>query len=181
MSRSHHHLGNAKIYKIVIGEYYYFGSTRTSPSERLYCHKAMSMRYPDRKLYKHITLAGGWDNVKMIVVERFPCDSREELQRKEDSYIREHLSDEHCLNEIVAYRSPEERREIRGAAQRARRATLSPEEKEARRIRHNELQRLRRAARPPLSDEEKEARRAYQREYMRARRERKRKNLTLEL
>ena len=143
MSHKHHHIGNAKIYKLIVGEFFYYGSTHQSPCERLYTHKVQAKKYPERKIYKHIN--GNWDAVKIEVVERLKCETREEVWVRENEYINKYLTDEKCLNERVAHQTQEELTNKRSEAQRIRRQNQSAEDKERRRIRHNELQQKRRA------------------------------------
>lgn len=143
MSHKHHHIGNAKIYKLIVGEFFYYGSTHQSPCERLYTHKVQAKKHPDRRLYKHIN--DNWDAVKMEVVERLKCETREEVWVKENEYINKYLNDEKCLNERVAHQTKEEYNKKRVEAQRNRRKEQSEEERERRRLRHNELQKQRRA------------------------------------
>jgi predicted GIY-YIG superfamily endonuclease len=102
---------NAVVYVLqCIDNYYYIGSTINNPRYRLNNHKSDSITYPDRCVYKHIN-AIGWENVKLQVVEAFPCDTKEELRKKEDELIKDSLQDEYCLNHIRVVVSKEERRE----------------------------------------------------------------------
>ena len=88
---------NGKIYKLQINDgNFYIGSTRTDLRKRLYEHKSRSKNEPEIKLYKHI--GENWENVKIILIENFPCNSRQELLKKEDEYIQKELKNELCLN-----------------------------------------------------------------------------------
>jgi len=93
-----------------IDNYYYIGSTINNPRFRLNNHKNDSNKYPDRPVYHHI-LKIGWHNVMLQVVEEYPCDTKEELQLKEDQYIKESIQDDYCLNHIRAKVSSDERKE----------------------------------------------------------------------
>jgi hypothetical protein len=93
-----------------IDNYYYIGSTINHPRFRLNNHKNDSNKYPDRRVYDHI-LKIGWPNVMLQIVEEYPCNTKKELQIKEDQYIKESIHDEYCLNHIRANVSPQERKE----------------------------------------------------------------------
>ena len=93
-----------------IDNYYYIGSTINNPRFRLNNHKNDSNKYPDRPVYDHI-LKIGWPNVMLQIVEEYPCDTKQDLQLKEDEYIKESIHDDYCLNHIRAKVSSDERKE----------------------------------------------------------------------
>lgn len=93
-----------------IDNYYYIGSTINHPRYRLNNHKKDSITFPDRNVYAHINTIG-WENVKLQIVQQYPCDTKEELHQLEDEYIKESLGDMYCLNHIRACVSDKERRE----------------------------------------------------------------------
>ena len=89
---------NSKIYCLWCNdEYYYIGSTKNELRCRLRDHKSASKKQIERKVYKHINEIG-WDNVKIQLIENYPCDSIEELHLKENEYICSMRGDDHCLN-----------------------------------------------------------------------------------
>ena len=89
---------NGTIYRLVLGEYYYTGSTFETIHHRVKEHKGCVKRGGgNRKLYKHITENGGWDAVKVLVLETNILDEAT-LLRKEQSYIN--LADPYCLNSV---------------------------------------------------------------------------------
>jgi len=90
-----------------IDNYYYIGSTINDPRYRLNNHKKDSVLFPDRWVYEHINEVG-WHNVKLDIVEKYPCDDRKELYTKEDEYIKDSLYDPYCLNNKRAYMSKED-------------------------------------------------------------------------
>jgi len=75
---------NGKIYKLVnnVDDEIYVGSTCLPFAKRFYWHKTSAKRYPERKVYKHLN-AIGWENVKIILIETFPCESKAELEKRE--------------------------------------------------------------------------------------------------
>jgi hypothetical protein len=86
----------AIIYKFLIGDYWYVGSTTESIKERMRHHKEASVKHPEWKLYKYIHENGGWDVVHVELVEFWKHDIRTEVWEKENLYIK--LDDPFCLN-----------------------------------------------------------------------------------
>jgi hypothetical protein len=88
---------HSKIYKLQCDDgHFYFGSTCNELRVRLSGHKKDSVKYPTQPVYKHIN--GNWDNVRIILVEEFSCEKRDELLRKENDYIQAELGNPLCLN-----------------------------------------------------------------------------------
>lgn len=148
-----------KIYRLVVGDSYYYGSTITSLDRRLYNHKQMIIRRPNLRLYVKIQEVG-WDNVSIELVENYPCESYKELIKKETTYIN--LEDPLCLNMRPAYCSVEEGKKRDAKSMKIWRENnkeyLAGKNKEYK------------ASHPP-NEEEKEKIRNYQREYMKKRRD----------
>jgi predicted GIY-YIG superfamily endonuclease len=90
--------GNGKIYRLV-GEdgSFYIGSTCKTLSQRLSGHKADSKAKPEQRVYKHFNELG-WDNLRIILIQDFPCKSKNELLKREQEEIDKHRSDAMCLN-----------------------------------------------------------------------------------
>ena len=102
----------AKIYRLLCDDgHYYVGSTTNTLDGRLSNHKQTAKTEPSRLVYKHINTIG-WDHVKMELIEDFPCNSKEELTKQEDFYIKELKSDELCLNFIRSNVPYEERKTL---------------------------------------------------------------------
>ena len=97
---------DAKIYKIVVNDYSkcYIGSTCETLSQRFARH-----RYNHRNAKKWNTLTSanrlfdefGYDNCKIELIENFPCNSRDELLRREGY----HIKNSECINRCVAGRT----------------------------------------------------------------------------
>jgi predicted GIY-YIG superfamily endonuclease len=99
---------NGKVYKLQCEDgHYYIGSTATELRKRFCNHKTKS-KVRNSRVYQHIN-ALGWDKVRIVLVEDFPCESKEHLVRKEDEYIRACRDDPMCLNMIGAVLSAENR------------------------------------------------------------------------
>ena len=94
---------NGKIYQITDSNYTlcYIGSTTQSLSQRMACHrsyyKSKSKQYSCFSLFD----AFGIDNCKIELVEAFPCNSREELVKREGELIRQ----TNCVNKTIPSRT----------------------------------------------------------------------------
>jgi hypothetical protein len=99
---------NGKIY-ILTGsdKYYYIGSTITELRYRLNKHKG-DAKIKDTYAYKHFNKLG-WDNVKIELLEKYPCNSKEELIIKENEYIIIAKCDNNCLNRNNSYMTEEDK------------------------------------------------------------------------
>tara|TARA_R110002110_G_C13084476_1_gene684181 strand:+ start:30 stop:587 length:558 start_codon:yes stop_codon:yes gene_type:complete len=83
---------NSKVYKIINekNEIIYIGSTAQKLCQRYQTHNHKS------------------PNHKIILIENYPCNSREELCMREQQIIEEH---DNLINQIRAYRSEEQKKE----------------------------------------------------------------------
>ena len=73
---------NGKIYKLVndVNDKFYVGSTVNSLAKRKYWHKSKGKMVPRVKaIYDEI----GWNQLKIVLVESYPCDSNDELRQRE--------------------------------------------------------------------------------------------------
>lgn len=99
-----------KIYMLKCTDgFYYYGSTINTLTKRMTDHKKDSKLHADRYVYIHINDIG-WDEVKCILVENYPCTTKKELNEREDYYINraQKENDMLCLNLNRAYISEEE-------------------------------------------------------------------------
>ncbi len=91
---------NSKVYKLVDEQqYYYYGSTCLPLHKRAYFHRMKSKECPERKIYNvftHERFLNG--EIKIVLVEQFNLNSKEELFKEENKYIERSLNDEKCLN-----------------------------------------------------------------------------------
>jgi hypothetical protein len=80
---------NSKVYKISnnVDNKIYIGVSTMTLSKIQYKHKLDAKKNPDRLLYSHIFKIG-WNHVKIVLIEKFPCDSRNELYRREKYWIK---------------------------------------------------------------------------------------------
>jgi hypothetical protein len=81
---------NGKIYRLIntIDNDEYIGSTCNRLSHRLSVHKCHAKTKREIKVYKHLNEVG-WDNVRIILIQEYPCQSKMELERQEAHWIRE--------------------------------------------------------------------------------------------
>lgn len=87
-----------KIYKLQCSDgKYYFGSTIRPLAARLSSHKYASKNAETNNTYKHINTIG-WDKVTIVLVELFPCETKQQLLQRELWFINEHKHDDLCLN-----------------------------------------------------------------------------------
>jgi hypothetical protein len=92
---------SGKIYKLTTSDgRFYIGYTEKSLDERLKKHisKSREKREQGRKLYKHISNIGGWENVKMELLHDINGKNRSELLELESKIIEEHFLELGCLN-----------------------------------------------------------------------------------
>jgi len=71
-----------KIYKLVsdVNDEFYIGSTATSLAKRKYWHKTKGRQMPGVKaIFDEI----GWDEMKIILVEEWPCENNDQLRQRE--------------------------------------------------------------------------------------------------
>ena len=67
----------------------YVGSTTKKLCDRKSNHKFNSIKTPEIFVYKTVLDNGGWDNWYIELVENFPCNSKEELEKREGEVMRE--------------------------------------------------------------------------------------------
>jgi len=148
---------NSKIYKIEPtvpheeDEVYYGATTKQYMCQRWGNHVTDYRRKKLRQTtVKNLFDKYGIDNCSIVLIELFPCETKDELSAREGYYIRNNP----CVNRLISgrgkteyrrfYMSITENRERKSNLQRQKRQCLTDEEKEQLRIRHNELQQARR-------------------------------------
>jgi hypothetical protein len=88
---------NGKVYKVQFEDgHFYIGSTAGSLRQRFNNHRS-AKNGPMSSCSKHIQEVGK-DTCRIVLVEDYPCESREHLRRKEDEHIRANRDDPLCLN-----------------------------------------------------------------------------------
>jgi len=148
---------NSKIYKVepIVPhppEDIYYGAT----TKKYLCQRWGGHKGDYNRKKKHITKTKilfdkyGIDKCHIVLIEAFPCQSKDELLARESYFIRNNP----CVNKMIPDRTKEEyrqfymsvpeNREHKTALQSQRRNNATDEEKEQRRIRHNEQQKIRR-------------------------------------
>ncbi len=102
-----------KIYKIVCHKtgLVYIGSTcEPTLARRLAGHVGVFKRFLNGKLLKQITSCKVLENevYEIILIESYPCESKDELHRQERFYIENN----ECVNKCIPSRKQEEYRDI---------------------------------------------------------------------
>jgi hypothetical protein len=87
--------------------YIYIGSTTSTLSKRKGDHKS-SARNRAYGVYTHLNTVG-WENVQIVLIELFPCDSKIELEKRERHWI-DLLKP--ALNKVIPGRTKEEYRQV---------------------------------------------------------------------
>jgi GIY-YIG catalytic domain len=92
---------SGKIYRLVCSDgRFYIGYTEKTLEERFKKHisKSREKRESGRKLYKHISNIGGWEQVKIELICDISGASRPELLALESSIIENEFLELGCLN-----------------------------------------------------------------------------------
>jgi predicted GIY-YIG superfamily endonuclease len=85
---------DGKIYQLDCEDgYFYIGSTCSPLTQRLSEHKRHSKLYPNLKRHSKPILG-------ITLLKSYPCSSRKELLKEEDTLIRSNLLNPKCLNEL---------------------------------------------------------------------------------
>jgi hypothetical protein len=82
---------DAKIYKLVGGGFTYYGSTCSELRYRLYKHKHKNNTCKSKLLFDT------GDKVEIILVEKFPCEDKMELHKRERYFIENF----ECVNKCI--------------------------------------------------------------------------------
>lgn len=99
---------NGKIYKLVIGDLTYIGSTVQSLAKRKGGHKGnFNMWLEGRCNFVSSFKLFELGNPDIILIENCPCENKEELHRRERYYI-ESIE---CVNKVIPTRTGDEYRE----------------------------------------------------------------------
>lgn len=87
-----------KIYRLLAKDgHYYIGSTTQALNLRRNKHRNDSDLFPERKVYKYFNTVG-WENVIIELVEAYPCETKQELNKREDHHLKLSLDNKLCLN-----------------------------------------------------------------------------------
>jgi hypothetical protein len=93
---------NSKIYKITGGGLTYYGSTTQPLSKRLVQHKTEKKRVNHKYCTSFQIL--DFEDCDICLVEYYPCNSKEELHKRERHYIENN----ECINKIIPSRTTKE-------------------------------------------------------------------------
>lgn len=103
---------NAKIYIIrnTENDKLYVGSTTEALSRRMAKHRYTSHKCPDFPLYNAF-IEIGVNKFYIELLEKYPCDSNEQLLAREGHYIREYNTHNEGYNKLLAGRTQKEYKE----------------------------------------------------------------------
>jgi group I intron endonuclease len=103
---------NGKIYVIRnhVNLLVYVGSTTQALSKRMAYHRSDYKRFPTYKLYQACNEIG-IDEFHIELIEMFPCECKDELQKREGHFIREYDSYNNGYNGRIEGRTRKEYRE----------------------------------------------------------------------
>lgn len=109
MTTTPNRYASGKIYKLVndVDNEIYVGSTCLPLHKRLYEHKSLSKKRPNARVYQYVHQIG-WQNVKIVLLETYACNTKDELLRRERHWIDELKP---SLNKVLPLRTPKEWRE----------------------------------------------------------------------
>ena len=81
---------HGKIYKLCSSadDQFYIGSTCSGLTTRLYNHRSRAAAKPNLRVYAHFNQVG-WENVRIELVEDFPCANKLDLRQREQHHIDE--------------------------------------------------------------------------------------------
>lgn len=98
---------DGKIYKITAGNLTYYGSTTQQLSKRLAKHRDNKKRYSQKNTSSYTLL--DMPDCKIILVEDYPCERREQLLAREAYYI----DNNDCVNKCRPILTEEQRKEAK--------------------------------------------------------------------
>jgi hypothetical protein len=99
---------SGSVYKLIVSDFFYYGSTTISLNKRLIHHKSYSNNNTN-KLCNKIKEIGS-DNITIELIETVNYNDRKDLLLRERYYIENNINNEKCLNCNIPYRTTEERR-----------------------------------------------------------------------
>eukprot|EP00732_Lithocolla_globosa_P000328 Lithocolla_globosa_v1_NODE_93_length_6512_cov_4.841877.p5 type:complete len:138 gc:universal NODE_93_length_6512_cov_4.841877:912-1325(+) len=115
---------NGKIYRIVSDQTdeVYYGSTTQLLSMRMSGHRTGFRCWEDTEKYANVTSYQimKYDDAKIVLVEKYECDSKEELLARERFYIENN----DCVNKVVPQRSFKEYYQITKSNYREQRSIV---------------------------------------------------------
>ena len=112
MSDNKYQKGNIYMITDVAYQERYYGSTIEPLTKRMihHKHKFFHLDYEDKPFFRSVNYIFdkfGFENCKIELVENFPCNSKEELTKREGFYIQSN----DCVNKHIAGRTKEEYKE----------------------------------------------------------------------
>lgn len=89
---------DSKVYKLICNDgYYYIGTSTQIKLNLIFNRHKYSSKNSTLRVHEHINNIG-WDNVKIELIEDYPCDSKQTLIEREQYHINNTNNDAKCLN-----------------------------------------------------------------------------------
>jgi hypothetical protein len=85
-----------KIYKLEHNDMFYIGSTCQLLCQRKAKHHC-DMKRRESSVYSYLR-DKNWQEVSISLIEDYPCNSKAELEERENFYIKQHKTNPKCLN-----------------------------------------------------------------------------------
>jgi len=80
---------NGKVYGLELnGVRFYIGSSTLTLPERKKRHQSLCKRYPHLAVYRYVAEHGNWEDVQIVLIEDYPCDTNTQLCEREAYYIK---------------------------------------------------------------------------------------------
>ena len=123
---------NSKVYMLVDDDgYYYYGSSCLPLYKRLFYHKGVAKLESNRKLYTVFTYERFCKgDIKIVLVEEFKLENKEQLLREENKYIKRNIDDPFCLNSFHAVLNYEKMKEKKKECDKIYRETHKEQKRE---------------------------------------------------
>lgn len=115
---------HGKIYRLICEDsHFYIGSTITSLEKRFGCHLYMIEKRLCGGKYAHMYTIP-INEIQIELIEQFPCDTREQLRQRENTYIARYKDDPLCMNTCRAYREEDDKKKHDAAYYRNNRESI---------------------------------------------------------
>ena len=115
---------HGKIYRLVCEDsHFYIGSTVTSLEKRFGCHLYSIKHRMYGGKYAHLYTIP-INEIHIELLERFPCDTRAQLRKRENGHISLYKDDPLCMNTYRAYREEDDKKRYDAAYYRNNRESI---------------------------------------------------------
>jgi len=121
---------HGKIYRLVCEDsHFYIGSTVTSLEKRFGCHMYSIEKRLCGGKYKYLYTIP-INEIYIELVERFPCETREQLRKRENDHIIRYKDHPLCLNTYHAYQDEYDKKRYHAAYYRNHRESIKKDQQQ---------------------------------------------------